>query len=414
MKFRGVFAVLFAVFLVCTFFAIQPATAQIHRPVEIWPTDGWATSTPEKQGMNSTHLSETYTRVRTSDADICSMLVVRHGYIVAEEYFKPEIFNVNDTHSIYSVTKSIVSCLIGIALNLGIIDTTSHYLLDFFPYMEIANPSAWKNNITLEDVLMMRSGLDWDESGSSPVDDFITMMKSGNWIQYVLNCSMAAEPGTVFNYNTGASHLLSGIINRTTEMTPLEFADQYLFSHLGITQRTWSTDSQGINFGGSGLTLTPRDMAKIGLLYLNNGTWDGTQIVSEDWVYRSSHGPETPYPPISYGYQWWIDDDNWYLALGYLGQYIYVIPEHDVVVVFTSVNDEGPYEYDLHVRNVIQAITNIYPETDTSTTGTNTPITITTNSSQTHTESPETMTYILIGIASTSVVVVIIVIRLKK
>ena len=157
-------------------------------------------------------------------------------------------------------------------------------------------------------------------------------------------------------------------------------------------------------------------MIKFGLLYLNNGTWDGIQIISEDWVYKSSHGPETPYPPIRYGYQWWINDDNWYFALGYLGQYIFVIPEYDVVVVFTSVNDEGPYEYDLHVRSVIQSIMDDYPEAEVSTTGTSATTATTTNSSQIHSQIwlLETMTYFLIGIASSSVVGVIIIFRSKK
>ena len=134
MRLRRVVIFLVVMCLISSAFVIQPSIAKINRPVEVWPTNGWAINTPESQGMNSTHLSEIYSRVRTSGANICSMLVVRHGYLVAEEYFKPEVFDVNQTHSIYSVTKSIVSCLIGIALNLGIIRSINQNHLDFFPF----------------------------------------------------------------------------------------------------------------------------------------------------------------------------------------------------------------------------------------------------------------------------------------
>jgi len=405
MNLRGIFTILVAICLVCSAFIIQPSVAQTHRSVEIWPTDVWATSTPEDQGMNSALLDEVYTHVRDSDAQIRSMLVVRHGYIVAEEYFSPILYDMNNTHILFSVTKSVVSSLIGIAIDQGFIDNTSQLLLDFFPDMEIANPSAWKDAITLEDVLMMRTGFDWDESDYTTYDDFFAMRDSDNWAQYVLNSTMAAEPGTVFDYNSGASHLLTTIINVTTGMTPLAFADQYLFDPLGITRRAWSVDPQGINFGGSNLALIPRAMAKFGLLYMNNGSWNEQQILSADWVNRSSHGPFTGYPQTSYGYQWWIDDsDEWYSARGYNGQFIYVIPEYDIVVVFSSDNEDGPYEYDWLVRDgVLGAITNVYPTNTVTTTST------------TETGPPPTMTYILIGVASVGVAaIIVIVIRIKR
>ena len=403
MKVRGISTLLVALFLFSAAFFIHPSAAQANRPVEIWPTDGWATSTPEDQGMDSALLDEVYTHVRDSNADIRSMLVIRHGYLVAEEYFIPPLYDMNNTHILFSVTKSVVSSLIGIAIDHGFIDNTSQLLLDFFPETVIANPSAWKDAITLEDVLMMRTGFDWDESDYTTYDDFFAMRDSDNWAQYVLNSSMANEPGSTFDYNSGASHLLATIINVTTGMTPLAFADQYLFEPLGITRRAWSVDSQGINFGGSNLALIPRAMAKFGLLFMNNGSWDGQQIVSMEWVNRSSHGPATDYPQISYGYQWWIDDnDGWFSARGYNGQFIYVIPEHDIVVVFSSDNEEGPYEYDWLVSDGVHgAITNVYPDTVSTTT-----------TSQTDTSLD--MTYVMFGVATVGVVVVIVVIARSR
>jgi len=336
--------------------------AQSSRPVQIWPTTGWATSTPEDQGMDSAVLSDIYDHVRDSGASIRNMLVVRHGYLVAEEYFTPIMYDMNDTHIVFSVTKSVVSSLIGIAIDNGFIDNTSQLLLDFFPDRTIANMSAWKEAITLEDVLQMRSGFQWDEDNYDEYNDFFAMTGSDDWAQYVLDRPMANEPGSTFYYNSGNSHLLATIINVTTGMAPLAFADQYLFGPLGITNRLWLTDPHGVNFGGSSLALRGRDMAKFGLLFLNNGTWDGDQIVSADWVNKSRHGPATPYTGVSYGYQWWIDNNqDWYSARGYNGQFIFVVYEHDVVVTFSSDNTDGPYEYDALVGQVIGAITNVYP-----------------------------------------------------
>lgn len=351
------------IMLISTVILTLPSEIRAERPVEIWPTEGWATSTPEDQGMNSTALNDVYSHVRNSDSDIRSLLVVRHGYLVAEEYFTPILYDVNDTHILYSVTKSVVSSLIGIAIDQGFIDNTSQLLVDFFPEKTIANHSTWKDQITLEDVLRMRSGFQWDEDNYTSYNDFFAMRASSDWAQYVLDRPMAYEPGSHFYYNSGNAHLLATIINVTTGMTPLVFANQYLFEPLRIERRAWLVDPLGIHFGGSNLALTPRGMAKFGLLFLNNGTWDGQEIVSADWVNKSSQGPPTGYPQTSYGYQWWInDDDGWFSARGYNGQFIYVIPEHEIVVVFTSDNVDGPYEYDWLVNDgILGAVTNIYP-----------------------------------------------------
>ena len=353
---------LLVILVVSTLVLAVPVNAQDDHPVEVWPTSGWAVAEPGSQGMDTTALTAVYDTIEASGAEIRSLIVVRHGYIVAEEYFTPQLYDMNNTHILFSVTKSVVSCLVGIAIDLGFIDNTSQLLLDFFPDRTVANMSTWKEEITLEDVLMMRSGLQWNEDNYEDYNDFFRMRDSDDWIQYILDRPMANEPGSTFYYNSGNSHLLAAIVNVTTGMAPLAFADQYLFGPLGITQRAWTTDPQGINFGGSNLALRARDMAKFGLLYLNNGTWDETQVVSADWVNRSSHGPSTPYTQVSYGYQWWIDDQHdWYSARGYNGQFIYVIEEHDMIVTFSS-DVEDFYPYDSTVSDIVDAVTNIYPE----------------------------------------------------
>lgn len=393
MKTRGLITLAIILILVSTVL-VFPSEVNADRPVEEWPTNGWTTTSPEQQGMDSALLDEVYEQVREAGANIRSLLVVRHGYLVAEEYFLPQIYDVNTTHIVFSVTKSVVSCLIGIAIDKGFIDNTSQPLLDFFPDRTIANPSAWKDNITLEDVLRMRSGFEWDEDGYDTYNDYFGMKDAADWAQYVLDKPMEHEPGSHFYYNSGNSHLLATIINVTTGMTPLAFADQYLFGPLGITSRGWLPDPYGVSFGGSDLALRPRDMAKIGLLYMNNGTWDTQQIVSSDWVNRSNHGPSTPYGGTSYGYQWWINDyQNWYSARGYNGQLIYVVPEHDVVVVFSSDNT-GAWQYDSWVGQVINAITNNYPDP---------------------TDVPQYIPYIIVGgVAIAGIAVVTIILRVRR
>ena len=380
--------------MISTLFLAIPADAQIDRPVEVWPTEEWATSTPEEQGMDSTNLDDVYDEVRDAGARIRSFLVVRHGYLIAEEYFTPVLYDVDDLHIVYSVTKSVVSCLIGIAIDQGFIDNTSQLLLDFFPDMTIENRTAWKEEITLEDVLQMRSGLLWDEDDYSGPNDFFAMTASPNWVQYVLDRPMDNEPGSTFYYNSGNSHLLAAILNVTTGMSPLAFADQYIFDPLRITTRVWLTDPQGINFGGSNLNLKPQDMAKFGLLYLNNGTWDDQEIVSSDWVSRSNTGPPTGDDMTSYGFQWWLDDaEDWYSARGYNGQYIFVVQEHDITVVFTSDNDDGPYNYDWYVSNIVGAVTNNY-----------------TNGSQ----EPPSIPWLLVGVVSIGIVSVVVIVVVLK
>jgi len=324
-----------------------------------WPTNGWEVSQPEQQGMNSTALQEVIDYVENMNNSFRSMVVVRHGYIVLEEYFSPTLYDVNNTHALYSATKSFVSCLFGIAMDMGFIDNVSQKILEFFPTKTIANRDTMKESITLEHVLTMTSGFEWNESSYTSTDnDFFRMRASDDWAQYVLDRPMESEPGTTFHYNSGNSHLLATIINITTGMTPLAFADQYLFGPLGITRRAWLADPLGVNFGGADLALTPRDMAKLGLLFLQNGNWDGQQIVSEQWVTDSTQNRTTTYGWLNYGYQWWIDPEYGTIsARGYMGQKIFILPDHNMVVVFTCdiTNPTERYDDIVHDR-IIAAI----------------------------------------------------------
>jgi CubicO group peptidase (beta-lactamase class C family) len=329
---------------------------------DYWPTDGWQTSSPEDQGMDSTYLTalDEYIDEAYLGNPIKSTLVIKNGYLVHETYYDSSYgMGMNDTRNIYSCTKSFTSTLIGIAISQGHLNIDD-YLIDFFPNITIENLDSRKRSITVEHLLTMTSGLPWDESSlpyQHPDNDWRRMTTSDNWVEFVINRPMEYTPGDAWVYNTGGSHLLSAILSQATNMTALSFAEAHLFGPLGITDYTWPDDRQGYNNGGSSLELRPRDMAKFGFLYLNNGTWDGVQILPAEWVTTASYPHVSFSPTRGYGYQWWTHTPDTFpltpcfSARGYLGQLIYVFPDLDIVVVFTS--DSNIIEPNHYLENFI-------------------------------------------------------------
>jgi CubicO group peptidase (beta-lactamase class C family) len=296
-----------------------------------WPTKAWRASTPEEQGMDSQKLAQMLAAIQEQRLSLHSLLVIRNGYIVSETYFPP--YRQDTTHELYSCTKSFISTLIGIALDKAFIDRVDHRIVDFFPGRTFANLDPQKAAMTLEDVLTMRSGLDWQEGDPA----YVAMYRSADWVKYVLDKPMAASPGSQFNYCSGCSHLLSAILQKATGMNTRDFAKQYLFKPLGISNFKWETDSAGIPIGGWGLQLTPRDMAKLGYLYLRGGQWDGRQIVSSAWVEDATQKHTDTDGDLGYGYQWWtVPSLAAYTALGRYGQTIFVVPAEDLVIVTTA------------------------------------------------------------------------------
>ena len=310
--------------------------------ITYFPDTDWIATTPEEQGMNSAILDEMMQFIEDEDAPLRGLVVTRNGYIVKEAYWAYN--TANSTHHIFSCTKSFTSTLIGIALKEGFIDNVSQKVLDFFPEMTIQNMDSRKENMTLEHVLTMTTGLDWNEwniSYDDPTNMYRQMFESPNPIQFFLDLRSVHDPGTHWAYSTGASHLLSAIIQKTTGMTTRNFAEQYLFEPMNMTIGGWNIDPQGINNGGTLLYVSPRTMAKLGLLYLNNGTWDGQEILSEDYVTQATTSHANIRPDTDYGYQWWIDTANdIFSARGSEGQYIFVDREYNVVIAITARADE--------------------------------------------------------------------------
>ena len=287
---------------------------------------------PEQQGIDSAQLAKMFEEINQRNLNLNSVLIVRHGYLVTEAYFPP--YRAGTKHDVYSITKAVISALVGIALQQGSLRDLDQKALDFFAGRTVAENDARKQAITLGHLLTMTSGLHW--SG----DDDQKLFSGGDLVQLTLDRPMVAEPGSVWNYNSGGTHLLSAILQKATGQSASAFAQAQLFQPLGISGVSWPADSNGVNTGGWGIRMTPRDMAKFGYLYLKGGTWDGQPVVPADWVQSSTAKQVDSADGRGYGYLWWQLYFGGYAALGQSGQEIIVLPDQDMVVVFTAGLDE--------------------------------------------------------------------------
>jgi len=284
--------------------------------------------------MRSAMLADMLERIRWNEYRIDSVTVVRNGRLVLNAYFNARW--VGRRHAVYSVTKSVVSALVGIAIDKGLIADVKTPVLRFFPNRTVANLDARKRAMTLEHLLTMTTGLKCRDSYRHGWADFAKMHQSADWAQFVLDLPMEAAPGTRFNYCNGASFLLSAILTKVSKTSTLDFARKHLFQPLGIQDVSWSTSSRRISNGCCGLSLRPRDMAKFGWLFLNNGRWKGRPVISAAWVARSTRRHVGADLFDGYGYQWWRDARGYFMAVGYKGQRVFVVPQKDMVVVFTG------------------------------------------------------------------------------
>ena len=265
-----------------------------------------------------------------------SLLVSVDGTLLAEQYFHGAA--PHRAANLKSASKSIISVLVGIAVDRGDIDGIDTTIDTFFP--EYLDDPA-KQRITVEDLLTMRSGLETTSNRN-----YGRWVQSGNWVRHVLTRPLVARPGTRMIYSTGSTHLLSAIITRASGLDTHRFASLHLGEPMGISVPRWTADPQGVYFGGNEMSMTPRDMLAIGEMYLNCGRVGTTQIVSENWVHTSikPHATRTRRPDRAYGYGWWVRDlygyDAFY-AWGYGGQFIYVVPDLRLVTVMTSSPNPG-------------------------------------------------------------------------
>lgn len=281
-----------------------------------------------------------------------SVLIAKNDQLVFERYLAGQPIYGGYTywrrtvpHNLHSVTKSFTSALIGIAIQEGHLSLDDR-VIDFFPEYTDVQPENGREDITIRHALTMSTGLRWDESTYSyddPRNDHAMMYANGDWVHYVLTRPMASQPGSTFLYNSGISITLGAIILKATGRSVSQFADERLFNKMGVSGERWSLAANGTAQTGGGLSMTPRDMLRFGSLFLNDGTWNDTRLINSDWANESTsqNGPNP-----SYGYHWWLTNYqvgakrvDAYYAGGRGGQYIIVIDELDMVVVFTAGND---------------------------------------------------------------------------
>jgi CubicO group peptidase (beta-lactamase class C family) len=329
--FPALIALLFCLLCACTPSAAEPPPTRTMLPRAAAPaeTGSWRTATPESQGMDAQRLAALLETVQQERLNLHSLLIIRNGYLVSESYFGA--YGPTTPHETYSCTKSVIATLIGIAIDQGQIAGVEEPLAALLPERSFAAPQLAQ--MPLEHVLTMRTGLEWQDTDPT----FGAMYRSRDWVGFVLDRPVAQPPGTTFNYCSGCSHILSAVLQQNTGMNPRAYAEQYLFGPLGISNFSWESDPDGLPIGGWGLSLTPRDMAKLGYLYLQQGQWEGKQLVSSAWVAEATRKHTPSDGPLGYGYQWWTyPTGGAYAALGRYGQTIFVAPQQNLVVVTTA------------------------------------------------------------------------------
>ena len=309
-----------------------------------WPAAAWRTAAAADAGVDATRLENLLKKIRSKQyAEVHGLVIVKNGYVIAEEYFNGS--SAQQAHEMQSVTKSVTSLVMGIAIDQGRFKITDK-LLDFFPeYTDIHNMDDRKRAITLASALSMQSGINFyeDPYPGSPLDQLNN--SHDDWLRIVLDEPMNAAPGVLWQYNSGVVISLGGVIFNSTHINADDFARQNLFDPIGVGQTFWyKGQPNNLPHMGGGLYLRAMDLARIGYLVLRKGRWGDRQVVSEQWIASStSHIVRNPRTfgshPTDYGYLWWImplDDTDIITASGAKGQWLFVIPKYDMVVAVTS------------------------------------------------------------------------------
>lgn len=301
-------------------------------------SSSWKFSTPEQQGINKNLLNQGIEKLKESPS-LLSFLLLRNGYLVNEYYFNGSLRS--HSNNVHSASKSILSALTGIAIKQEYISSEEQKLFNFFPDYFHESDSSKKKDISLNHLLTMTSGIYWRENYIEYKIDNYT-----NWIKNIIDLRLVSIPGRRFKYSTGSSHLMSAVITKATGISLLEYGNKNLFEPLGITVEHWGKDPQDNNSGGFNFYITARELAKFGQLYLNKGRLDSIQIITEQWVNKSTSIQKNVNRIYDYGYYWWLlslGGHNVYTAWGYRGQHIFIIPDLSIVAVFTS-NTKGRLE----------------------------------------------------------------------
>ncbi len=311
------------------------------RGADGFSTNDWLTAAPEEVGIDSTPLAEMFDFIRERQIPVHSIQLVRRGRLVLDAYFYP--YDGRTRHDVASVTKSITSTLVGLAIERGQIRDVQQPVLGFFLGRTVAGLDALKRQQTLEHLLTMQSGWDCGVPLGTPTINadrqLAAMRRRDDWAQFALDLPMTSEPGTRFLYCNANCHLLSALLTRVTGTNALAFARRELFEPLGIRDAAWPADPQGNNYGWGDLQLHPRDMARLGQLFLQRGRSAGRQIIPEAWLRTATRAHvERTGGKDRYGYYWWVSAElpGLFEAVGRGGQRITVWPHKELVLVYTG------------------------------------------------------------------------------
>ncbi len=324
-----------------------------------WPTAEWKRASPESQGMDSNALLETIRRKDFDAVGLHSLLVIRNGYIVTEAYRYP--YTASTRHIMNSVTKSFTSTTLGIAIDDGLIKGVHERVIPFFAKKYDLPADVRNRELTIEDLLTMRSGMNWNDNAPSGFS-YNGLVSSEDWTRFALGAPMLTKRGQMFDYNTGNSQILAGILDEVTDGHYEDYARAKLLDPIGIRDYTWIKDPTGVPAGGHGLAMTSEDLARLGFLYLNEGRWEGKRVVSGKWT-RTAVIPRVESRQdfnrgYSYAYHWWVMGKNVFSAQGYGGQMLFVFPEKDLIVVTTANLDYRMYMqiYEMILKEIPNAI----------------------------------------------------------
>ncbi len=339
----------------------------------IYPGESWAVSTPEVEGLNASVIDAIHADITNGKYGLIDeFLVIRHGKVVANHHYAQNydsiaahydttnwMFNYDhpewhpyhqrsNLHSLQSVTKSINAVALGIAIDEGHLGGVDIHPMELFQGYTQDFTDPRRKAITLEDLLTMRSGINWNEAAPYESDEnsCIIMEKSDAWVQYVLSRPMREDPGTFWDYNSGVSVLLGKLVSLSTGTRVDKWTEEKLFKPLGIKNYFWKPTADHEVDTEGGLYLSAEDLARIGYLFLHKGKWNDRQIISEQWVAQSikpTVGDIKPGDSTSdsgYGYQWWVPSTEPFIFAcnGYGGQFLMVAPEYDLIVVFNGWN----------------------------------------------------------------------------
>lgn len=300
-------------------------------PDDLTDDDLWQVSDFAAQGIDLARIGEGLAQLADSPTRR-SLIIMRNGFIVYERYFNGS--RAADSNNIASVSKSMLSALIGIAIDQGFFESADDRIAEYLSEYFAATSDPGLRELTLHHMLTMTHGLAWEENDASRL-----LNRSENWLADILNAPLINAPGARFNYSTGASHLLSAVLAEATGMSACEFAHRFLFEPLGIEAEFWGVDPQGYFTGGHSVSMTAREVARFGQLFLDEGAWQGERIVPGWWV-AAATSPQIDIGNnyAGYGYYWWLNriaDYDMYSALGAGGQILHVIPELEIVLVTT-------------------------------------------------------------------------------